>query len=91
MKRDEEGPQAPPRRKEKENLYERLPESLKSECLVRAKIEVDEAVLKQRQELARAKSPSELSEIRSFRDIPVPAFVQNIGKKKEPADHEEER
>jgi hypothetical protein len=78
----------PPRKKE--NLRERLPESLKSECLVRAKIEKDEAVLKQRQELTRAKSPSELSEIRSFKDIPVPAFVQNIRKKKEPADHEEE-
>ena len=62
-------------------MYESLPASLKTECLVRTKIEVDENVLKQRQELTRSKSPTELSEIRGLSDFPVPTFVQDLSKK----------
>lgn len=43
----------PPRRFKKEALYESLPESLKTEVLVRTKVETDEKVLLQRQELCR--------------------------------------
>ncbi len=65
--------------KSKENLYEKLPEGLKTEMLVRTKVETDEQTLKERQELTRAKSPAELGKIRGFSDIPLPSF----GKKKE--------
>ena len=45
-------------------LYEKLPGSLKSEVLVRSKVEVDEKVLKERQELTRSMSPAQ---VRSFK------------------------
>jgi len=48
-----EDPPQPPRRFKKETIYESLPESLKTEVLVRTKIETDEKVLKERQELCR--------------------------------------
>ncbi len=67
--------------KSKENLYERLPQSLKQECLVRTKVEADEKVLQQRQEMTRAMSPAELSRIHGFSDFPVPSFF-----KKKPED-----
>ena len=44
-------------------------------------VEKDETVLKQRQELARAKSPSELAEMRGLSDFPVPTFVQDLSNK----------
>ena len=71
--------------KSKENLYEKLPGSLKAECLVRTKVEEDEKVLKERQELTRTMSPAELSEIRGLSDFPLPSF----GKKKEKEKDEE--
>ena len=76
-----EAPVSPPRRFRRENIYESLPSSLKTECLVRTKVETDESVLKQRQELTRSKSPTELSEIHGLSDFPVPTFVQDLGKK----------
>ena len=63
-------------------MYATLPASLKTEVLVKSKIE-DEEVMRQRQELTRSKSPTELSEIHGLEDIPVPTFVQNLAKKKE--------
>ena len=60
--------------KSKENLYEKLPDSLKAECLVRTKVEEDEEVLKERQQMTRAMSPAELSKIHGFSDIPFPKF-----------------
>lgn len=66
--------------KSKENLYERLPESLKTECLVRAKVEEDEKVLKERQELTKNLTPAQLSEIHGLSDFPLPKF----GRKKKP-------
>lgn len=74
-------PVAPPRRSRREQMYESIPASLKQEVLVRTKVEKDEAVLKQRQELTRAKSPTELAEMRGLSDFPVPTFVQDLGKK----------
>lgn len=46
-------PVPPPRRFKKEALYESLPESFKTEVLVRTKVETDEKVLMHRQELCR--------------------------------------
>ena len=60
--------------KSKENLYERLPESLKVECLVRTKMGEDEEVLRQRQEMTRTMTPAELGEIRSLSDFPFPTL-----------------
>jgi hypothetical protein len=49
----------------KEKLYDTLPRSMKSEVLVRVRDE-DPDIQKQRQELTRAKSPIQLSQISSF-------------------------
>ena len=70
-------------KKSKENLYERLPDSLKAECLVRTKVEEDEKVLKERQRLTRNMSPAELGQIRGFSDIPIPSFGKRNSEKKE--------
>ena len=64
----------------KENLYESLPAGLKTECMVRTRVIDDEEVIKQRQELIRSKSPTELSEMRGLEDFPVPTFVENLAK-----------
>ena len=45
-------------------LYEKLPGSLKSEVLVRSKVEVDEKVLKERQELTRSMSPAQVRSVK---------------------------
>ena len=65
--------------KSKENLYERLPGSLKTECLVRSKVQVQETVLKQRQEMIRSMSPAELGQISSLSDIPIPTLRKKRG------------
>ena len=57
-------------------LYEKLPDSLKSEVLVRSKVEVDEQVLKQRQELTRSMSPAQ---VRSYPCPCVRCCRQNQG------------
>ncbi|CAB4056705.1 unnamed protein product [Lepeophtheirus salmonis] len=72
---NDDEPIAPPRKFKKENLYESLPNSLKTEVLVRSKIEEDPEVLKERQELVRSRTPAELSEIHGFDDIPIPSFL----------------
>jgi hypothetical protein len=72
-----ESPSAPPRQKwKKEDIYESLPSSLKSELIVRSRNIVDEEELKQRQELIRSHTPSQLSEIKSLKDFPVPKFIE---------------
>ncbi|XP_059092500.1 uncharacterized protein LOC131887810 isoform X3 [Tigriopus californicus] len=71
-------PIPPPRRKDRDDhpksMYERLPESLKTEVLVRSVVEADEKVLRQRQEMTRSMSPAQLSEIHGFSDFPMPSF-----------------
>ena len=61
----------------KDTIYEKLPGSLKSEVLVRAK-DSDPEKTKERQELIRSKSPHELSQITSFAEFPVPSPIQNL-------------
>ena len=69
---DSAAPVAPPRRNKDQSaaaedeapktLYEKLPDSFKSEVLVRSKVEVDEKVLKERQELTRSMSPAQVTD-----------------------------
>ena len=79
---DNAGPTPPPRRFRREELYDSLPASLKTEVLVKTKVETDEEVLKQRQELTRSKSPAQLSEMKGLDDFPIPTFVENLTKRK---------
>lgn len=78
---DNAGPTPPPRRFRREELYDSLPASLKTEVLVKTKIETDEEVLKHRQELTRSKSPAQLSEMKGLDDFPIPTFVENLTKR----------
>ena len=73
---DSEGPVPPPRRKDggktpepPKSMYEKLPDSLKTELLVRTvEGDVDEKTLAQRQELTRSKSPAQLGQIHGLSD-----------------------
>lgn len=58
---------------EKKTMYEKLPGSLKAELLVKQTEENQEEV-KKNQELVRSMSPTELGNINSFSDFPVPSF-----------------
>ena len=54
-------------------MYEKLPGSLKAELLVK-QTEEDQDCVKKNQELVRSMSPSELGNINSLSDFPVPSF-----------------
>lgn len=54
-------------------LYDTLPRSLKEPVLVGSTVE-DPELAKQRAELTRSKSPSELASIRGLGDIPIPGL-----------------
>ena len=71
--------QWPPKRLHQEHqktMQEYVPQSLKSPLLVSSKYEIDPEVLKERQDLVRSKSPTELSEINSLSDVPIPKFFK---------------
>lgn len=51
------------------------------QLLVKSKIQ-DPELVKERQELVRTKSPAELSQISSVADLPIPAPVENMLKRK---------
>ena len=51
------------------------------QLLVKAKVEDPEKV-RERQEIVRTKSPSQLSQITSLSDFPVPTPVENMLKRK---------
>merc|ERR1712184_92676 len=59
----------------KETIYETL-------LITNSKFEGDEERLKERQELTRTKRPTELSQISSMSDFPIPTTVENLLKKK---------
>ena len=63
-----------------ETLYEKLPGSLKAELLV-TQTEEDQENAKKNQALVRAMSPSELGNINSLSEFPLPSF--GGGKKEE--------
>lgn len=79
-----EVPVPPPRKSRREEFYATLPASLKTECLVRSKIMVDDEALRQRQEIVRSTTPAQLSEIHGFSDIPLPTFIENMTVKRPP-------
>ena len=58
------------------DIYASLPRSLKSQVLVRSKVEEDENLLKERQNIVSSKTPAELSQIHSFNEIPLPRRVE---------------
>ena len=57
-----------------QSLYGTLPRSLKQDLLVKSVVE-DPDVLAERRAIVASKSVSELSQITSFSDIPVPASL----------------
>merc|ERR1711892_1041107 len=70
----------------KESIYESLPRSLiEQQLVVKTKIQ-DVEKAKENQELTRTKSPTELSQIHSFSDLPIPKPVENLLKKKSEPD-----
>merc|ERR1712233_134007 len=67
----------------KETIYDTLPRSMReTQLITNSKFEEDEERLKERQELTRTKSPTELSQISSMSDFPIPTPVENLLKKK---------
>ena len=60
-----------------ENIYATLPKSLKSEVLVRARVESPE-VRQNRYELTQSKSVSELSQVRNLAEFPLPTPIENL-------------
>ena len=55
------------------SMYDTLPKSLKAPTLVRTKTESPE-VRKERSELVRTKTPTQLADIRDIHDIPIPGL-----------------
>lgn len=60
-----------------EHIYATLPRSLKSEVLVRTRVEHPET-LTRRRELVQSKSVSELAQVQSFADFPLPKPIENL-------------
>lgn len=57
-----------------EGIYATLPKALTQELKVKTKEGGDKEVLRQRKELVATKSISELSQIHSFAEIPLPTW-----------------
>ena len=60
-----------------ENIYATLPKSLKSEVLVRTRVESPE-VQESRKSVVQSKSVSELSQIKQFADFPLPENIEHL-------------
>ena len=68
-----------PKVEEPFSIYSTLPKSWRETQLVtNVKVEEDEETLKARQDLVNSKSPSELAQITSFSDIPVPSRLSRM-------------
>jgi len=63
-----------------------VPESMKVSLAVTTKVQ-DEEVVKRNQELLSSKSVSELGQINSISDLPIPAPIENLMKKKFTSEH----
>jgi hypothetical protein len=61
----------------KASLYEALPDSLKAEVLVRARVETPE-IQAERAETVKTKTVAELSQINSISDFPLPKQIENL-------------
>lgn len=67
-----------------------LPRALNKECIVRT-VEEDPEVLKARQATLKDKSISDLAQIKSLSDIPIPDTVENLFSKNKPKNEERSR
>merc|ERR1711936_1527433 len=74
---EESRPLSPGARSIQENLYASLPRSLKSEILVKSCVE-DPSVQLQNMELTQSKSVSELSQIKSISEFPIPDKIERL-------------
>merc|ERR1712106_963167 len=74
---DDIRPITPGSRSITENMYATLPRSLKSELLVKSCIE-DPEIQQERRALTESKSVSELSQIKSLSDIPIPDNIEKL-------------
>merc|ERR1712227_403977 len=70
-------PISPGARSIQENLYATLPKSLKSEILVKSVVEDPDRQL-QNMALTQSKSVSELSQIKSLSDFPIPENIEKL-------------
>ena len=70
-------PLSPGTRSIQENLYASLPRSLKSELRVKSCVE-DPSVQLQNMELTQSKSVSELSQIKSIAEFPIPDKIERL-------------
>ncbi len=61
----------------KESMYASLPRTMKSEVLVKTKVE-DPEVMEQRRQLAQSKSVGELAKVSGLSDFPVPSPIENL-------------
>ena len=55
-------------------MQDYIPDGLKSQLLVTTKSGQDQDILKDRQELVRCKTPSELGQVKSIADLPIPTL-----------------
>eukprot|EP00090_Calanus_glacialis_P017720 TRINITY_DN2752_c0_g1_i5.p1 TRINITY_DN2752_c0_g1~~TRINITY_DN2752_c0_g1_i5.p1 ORF type:complete len:1757 (-),score=501.37 TRINITY_DN2752_c0_g1_i5:475-5592(-) len=78
-----EFPTPPPRKWKREDIYESIPSSLRSELVVRSREMEDPEELEHRKELIRTQTPAQLSEIHSISEFPVPKFIGNLVNKPE--------
>ena len=60
-----------------ENIYATLPRSLKSEVLVRTRVENPE-VLENRRNIVQSKSVSELAQVNTLADFPLPTPIEHL-------------
>ena len=58
-------------------MYDKVPESLKTQLLVKATVE-DPEVQKERADLVKTKTVKELSQVTSFSDFPVPENIEKL-------------
>merc|ERR1711936_250286 len=70
-------PISPGARSIQENLYATLPKSLKSEILVKSVVEDPDRQL-QNMSLTQSKSVSELSQIKTLSDFPIPENIEKL-------------
>jgi hypothetical protein len=58
--------------------YEGLPDSFKTEILVRTKDGQNQDVIKERQELVKSRTPAQLSTIGGLSEFPLPERIDTI-------------
>jgi len=86
QQQDTGSPTPPPRKWKKEDIYDSIPASLKSELLVSSMVADDQEESANRMELTKTHTPSELSQIHGLSDIPVPTCIENMMTKKDAAE-----